>query len=91
MTTITIAMDDETYRLCSLRAAAADKTVADLISDHLTGLVGRRVSEADGARLRQQMYDVIARIDARRQAEGEELPEWDDLTREELHDRDALR
>lgn len=92
MKTITISVDDETYRRCLEAAAAVGKTVADLISDHWVDLDGRPVAAEEVECSRQQLYAVLARIDARRQAEstGEYFRAADRLPRDELYDRNAF-
>ena len=49
------------------------------------------ISAAAAERLRQQTYDLMAQIDARRQSEGYQAPVEPKLTRDQLHDRNALR
>ena len=92
MKTITRSVDDETYRRCLAAAAAVGKTVEDLISDHWVDLVSRPVAAEEVECSRQQLYAVLARIDARRQAEstGEYFRAADRLPRGELYDRNAF-
>lgn len=91
MKTITISVDDETYRLYQNRADAVGTSVEEWVIVHLADLIPKRVSEAEREDIRQQTYDLLARIDARRRAEGKEFQPGDKLTRDELHDRNALR
>ncbi len=92
MKTITISMDDETYRRCCARAEAAGRPVAEMVGRWLTDWAGKpAVSDAEQERASQELYDILAHIAARQQADGEVFRVADNLTREQLHDRDALR
>ena len=86
MKTITISVNDETYRRCQLRADAVGKTVDALVSGYLTDLVGKPVSDAERERLNQRRRELVARIQAR----GGGLLPAENLPREKLYDRDAL-
>ena len=91
MKTITISVDDETYRLYQNRADVAGTSVEEWVIARLADLLPKPVSPAEAAKRRQQMYDLLARIDARREAEGKEFQPGEKLTREQLHDRNAHR
>ena len=91
MKTITISVDDETHRLYQSRADAVGTSVEEWIIARLADLLPKPVSPAEAAKRRQQMYDLLSRIDARREAEGKEFQPGDKLTRDELHERNALR
>ena len=91
MRTITISVDDETYRLYQKRADAVGTSVEEWVSTRLAHLLPKPISDAEAESRRQQMYDLLARIDARREAEGMEFRPGNKLTRDELHDRNALR
>ena len=91
MKTITISVDDETYRYCQRNAEAAGVSVEEWAGEKLAGLTSKPISGAEAEIRRQQMYDLLARIDARRKAEGKEFRPGNKLTRDELHDRNALR
>ena len=91
MKTITISVEDEIYRLYQSRAEAVGIPVEEWVSRSLADLVPKPVSKAEQEDIRQQTYNLLARIDARRRAEGKEFQPGDKLTRDELHDRNALR
>lgn len=91
MKTITITVDDETYRLYQSRAHAVGTSVEEWVTARLAHLLPKPLSKEEQEDIRQQTYDLLARIDARRQAEGKELQPGKKLTRDELHDRNALR
>ena len=91
MKTITISVDDETYRLYQQRADAAGVPIDEWVAARMAGLAPKPVSEAERIRLRQQWQELMASIDARRSSQNWETPSEPKLTREELHDRDALR
>jgi hypothetical protein len=91
MKTITISMDDETYRYCQRNAQAAGISVEDWVTARLGEATPKRVSPDEFERLRKLQDDVLESIRARRQAEGEEPVAGEKLTRDELHDRNAFR
>ena len=91
MKTITISVDDETYRYYQRNAEAVGASVEEWVGARLANLLPKPVSEAEQEDVRQQLHDLLARIDARRQAEGMEFQPGEKLTRDELHDRNALR
>ena len=72
MKTITISVNDETYGLCQNRAEAVAISVEEWVSARLADLLPKPVSdaEAEPGDVRQQTSDLLARIDARREAEG---------------------
>ena len=87
MRNITVSVDDETYRRARIRAAEADTTVAALVRGFLEELVYGETREERFERLKRLQDDVIAQVQAR----GGGLRAEDMLSRDELHDRDALR
>ena len=92
MKTITISVDDETGRCCCARAEAAGRPVAEMVGSWLTDWTGKpAVSDAEQERASQELYDILASIAARQQADGAVFRVADNLTREQLYDRDALR
>ena len=91
MKTITITVDDETYRYCQRNAEAAGIPIDEWAAARLEEAVPKPVSHADRERLRESWRVVQARIDARAKARGAELRTATKLTRDELHDRNALR
>ena len=82
MKKITIAVDDETHRLTKEWAARRGVSVSTLIREYLSGLP-RKASRPPERTLRE----VVANLRAR----GVELSSADNLPREKLYDRDALR
>ena len=92
MKTITRTADDETGRCCCARAEVAGRPVEEMVGSWLTDWAGKpAVSGAEQERASQELYDILAHIAARRQADGAVFRVADNLTREQLHDRDALR
>ena len=92
MKNITRSWDDETYRRCCARAEAAGRSVEEMVGGWLSDWAGKpAVSDAEQERARQELHDIIASIQARRQADGEVFRVADSLTREQVHDRDELR
>ena len=87
MRNITVSVDEETYRLARVRAAESDTSVSALVRGFLEELVHGETREERFARLKRLQDEVLAEIDAR----GGGLRAEDMLSRDELHDRDALR
>ncbi len=87
MKTITISVDDETYRRCHRRAEAAGTSVETWAATRLAELASQPVSEAEFERLRQLQNKVLGDMDAR----GIGFPAADRLSRDELYDRNAFR
>lgn len=91
MKTITISVDDETYRYFQRNAEAAGISVEEWVDARLSGLIPKPNSDAEAERGRELWKEIQARIDARAEARGDDLRTARKLTRDELHDRNALR
>ena len=91
MKTITLSVDDETFLYCQRNAEAAGISVEDWVTARLAGVTPKPVSGAEAQRGRELWEDIQARIDARAKARGDDLRTSRKLTRDELHDRNALR
>lgn len=96
MKNITVSVDDDTYRLSRVKAAEAGTSVSALVRGYLNTLVGnqsngptaeRRPQGDEFERRRRLMNDVIEEITSN----GGGLRMADNLPREALHDRNALR
>lgn len=89
MKNITISLDDDVYRQARIKAAEQDTSVSALVKRYLVQLVnGTNVSGQSGFdRLAAQEQLVRERL----LAAGRGLRTADNLPREALHDRDALR
>lgn len=91
MKTIPISVGDETCRLYQHNAEAAGISVEEWVTSRLAGITPPRAS-SKGVECRRETWNRIqANIDARAKARGDELRTARKLTRQELHDRDALR
>lgn len=86
MKTITVSVDEETYRLCQIEAAEAGTSVSALVQAYLVRLAQGHISENRFDRLRRLQEDSLESIHAR----GGGLDSADNLSRDALHDRDAL-
>ncbi len=95
MKNITVSVDEETYRLSRVKAAERGTSVSALVRGYLKTLIRE---QADGPRASEQgieteserrrlLNEVLADFDAR----GVGLRMADNLPREALYDRDALR
>ena len=91
MKTITISIDDDDYGYCQRNAEAAGISVEEWVGARLRSLVPKPISAAEAERGRKLWEEIQARIDARAEARGDDLRTVRKLTRDELHDRNALR
>ncbi len=92
MRNITVSVDDETHRLARIRAAELDTSVSALVRDYLRSLSSSKRAapgpvETERERRIRLLDEVIADFDAR----GVGLRMSDNLSRDELYDRSALR
>jgi plasmid stability protein len=77
---ITVSLDDDVYRSARIRAAEAGTSVSALVKQFLESLSG---DESDFDRRKRLQHETIARIRSFRAS--------DRLTRDEVHDRRAVR
>ena len=91
MKTITISVDDETYRYYQHNAEAAGISVEEWVTSRIAGVTPPRTSSKEVERLRETWNRTQANIDARAKARSDELRTAKKLTRDEMHDRNALR
>ena len=80
MKNITVSLDDETYRRARVRAAELDTSVSAVVREYLVEFAG---GQTDFERRRKLQERALGSIEAFRAGER--------LSREALHDRDALR
>ena len=80
MKNITVSVPDEVYRRARIRAAETGTSVSALVRDHLEKIV---VDETEFERLKRLQDEVISSI--------QDFSAADRLSRDEVHDRDALR
>ena len=94
MRNITVSVDDETHRLARIRAAELDTSVSALVREFLANLARGQASgpgmprrETERERRSRMLDEVVADITA----DGGGLRMADNLPRESLYERDALR
>lgn len=89
MKNITISVEDDVYRQARIKAAEQDTSVSALVKNYLIRLInGTNASgQSEFDRLAAQENEVRRRLFAA----GKGLRAADNLPREALHDRDALR
>ena len=87
MKNITVSVDEETYRLTRVKAAEAGTSVAALIRSYLIELAQGQRAGTRFDRLQKLQDETLAAIRAR----GGGLRAADNLPRDELHERHALR
>ena len=89
MKNITVSVDDNVYRQARIKAAEQDTSVSALVKNYLIGLSNGTnpgwQSKVD--RLADQEQELRRRLFAA----GQGVRSADNLPREALHDRDALR
>ena len=83
MKTITVSVDEETYRLCQIKAAEEETSVSALVQAHIVRLAQGRISEDRFDRLRRLQDDSLESIHAR----GAGLNSAENLSRDALHER----
>jgi antitoxin component of RelBE/YafQ-DinJ toxin-antitoxin module len=87
MKNITVSVDDETYRRSRIKAAEVGTSVSALVRSFLVSFAQGQATESEFDRLQRLQEETLAAIRAR----GAGLRAADNLDREALHDRDALR
>ncbi len=94
MRNITVSVDDETYRRSRIRAAELDTSVSALVRGFLGRLVrnqadgtGEQGTETERERRRRLLHEVFEEICATRGG----FKASDNLVRETLYERDAIR
>lgn len=83
MKNITVSVDDEVYRTARVSAAHRGTSVSALFREFLVRLNAAEPSKS--------VADVIEEIVRERRSRGEHLRAADNLSREELHDRELSR
>ncbi|MYD69404.1 MAG: hypothetical protein F4W89_01470 [Acidobacteria bacterium] len=91
MKNITVSVDDDTYRLSRIRAAELDTSVSALVRGYLRDLVGRGAEEVGSETLLEQRRRLLREVVADFEAQGVGLRSIDNLSRDELYDRDRAR
>ena len=86
MKNITVSVDEETYRRARVKAAEAGTSVSALVRKFLVTL-NQAEAETEFDRLRRLREETLVGIRQRRGG----LRAADNLTRDALHDRDAIR
>ena len=77
---------------CCARAQAAGRPVAEMVGSWLTDWAGKpAVSDAEQECRKEKMLQVLADVHAAAKARWDSSPRPEKLTRDELHDRNALR
>ena len=87
MKNITIRIDDNLYRRARMKAAEQGTSISALFRDFLIRLTVDGSAEAEFQRLAREEQELRAELGGRRLG----LRAEDNLSREELHDRHALR
>jgi len=84
MKNITVSVDSQLYHKARIRAAEKGSTVSALVREFLTHLVNE---EPAFERMQREQNDIIARIRASQPG----FAAGDRLSREQIHDRHAVR
>ena len=87
MKRITVSLDDETHRLAKVKAAEKGTSVSALVRDYLTGLANGEPEAAAAGKSEKTSGEVIAPVFAK----GGGLRSANNVSREGLYDRNALR
>ena len=84
MKNITVSVSDELYYRARIRAAEKHSTVSALVRNFLTQMVD---AEPEAERLQREQNELIERIRASHRG----FSAGERMTRDRLHDRDAIR
>jgi len=87
MKNITVSVDEETYRRARVQAAQAGTSVSALVRSFFVSLDQADGLDSEFDRLQRLQQETVAAIQAR----GGGLRAADNLTRDDLHRRDAVR
>lgn len=87
MKNITISIDDDLYRQARMKAAEQSTSISALFKNFLIRLTVSEAAETEFQRLAREERELFAELDVK----GIGLNPAYNLTRDELHDRDALR
>lgn len=87
MKNITVSIDDDLYRAARIKAAEQSTSISSLFKGFLMHLTGSEGSETEFQRLAREELELRAELRARRLG----LSSAHNLSRDELHDRHALR
>jgi hypothetical protein len=79
MKNVTVSLDDETYRNARVKAAALDTSISALVKRYLTEL---GVGETEFQRLKRLERELRGRVPG-------DFRAADNLTRDQVHQRDA--
>ena len=91
MRNITVSVDDGTYRRARIRAAELDTSVSALVREYLQSLSVERAQGAPTETEAEQRGRLLREVIADFDAQGVGLRMADNLSRDELYDRDAAR
>lgn len=84
MKNITVSVPDDVYKAARVRAAHEGRSVSAMVAEFLESLSG---GDDEFERLLQKQERVLDEI----RASGKSFSAGDRLSRDEIHDRDALR
>ncbi len=87
MKNITISIDDDLYRQARMKAAEQSTSISALFKNFLIRLTVNEAAETEFQRLAREEQDLRTELRARRLG----LNPLHNLSRDELHDRHALR
>ena len=85
---ITVSVSDELYHDARFKAAVMDTTVSALVRRYLTGIVS---GKSDIELRREMQKELFEALDRRRAQGGASFSASQRLSRDEIHDRAALR
>jgi len=85
---ITVSVPDEVYKSVRIKAAEMETSVSALVRDYLTGLTS---GKSDFEMRLELQNRLLAELDRRRAADGQHFKASERLSRDEIHDREALR
>ncbi|MCY3881218.1 MAG: hypothetical protein F4Y92_07135 [Dehalococcoidia bacterium] len=91
MRNITITVDDETHRIARIRAAELDTSVSALVRGYLKSLASGREPAGRAETELERRRRLLAEVTEDFKARGVGLRMSENVPRDELYDRNALR
>ena len=88
MKNITVSVSDDVYHNARVKAAELETSVSALVKKYLTGFVSGKSDFEMRVELQKELFEAA---DRRRAQGGPHFDASDRLSRDEIHDRTALR
>ena len=91
MKNITISLPNDVYKKARIKAAEQDTSLSGLVRDLLTRATEAEEIESGSLRRKRAIQAILAEIHESQRTRGEYFDASHRLSRDEIHDRKALR